>query len=134
MAVQRQPEEAGLWQLRVYTEEAWAHQRGKLPLLGGAQGEGQDHHKSFFPYENSQATRHCQQEQGISHRRRHIKNIVLFLLYSVLLFSEELSKTETGGYNIVMSSFLIRLRKDFDYVNYQEFESFFPYTKPLAVM
>ena len=71
MAVQRQPEEAGLWQLRVYTEEAWAHQRGKLPLLGGAQGEGQDHHKSFFPYENSQATRHCQQEQGISHRHRY---------------------------------------------------------------
>ena len=34
--VQRQPEEAGLWQLRGYSEETRAHWRGKVPLFGGA--------------------------------------------------------------------------------------------------
>ena len=32
----------GVW------EEAWAHQKGKVPLLWGAWGEGQDLHRSFF--------------------------------------------------------------------------------------
>ena len=79
----------------------------------------------------------------VHHHHHHpyplrIKNIILVLFYSSLLFSDKLSKTETGGYflhSLVMSFFLIRLRKDFDYGNYyQEFESFFPYTKPLAIM
>lgn len=62
LAVRRQPEEAGLWQLRVYSEEARACQRGKVPLLGGTREEGWDHYKSFFPCEHSQATRHQLQE------------------------------------------------------------------------
>ena len=49
LAVWRQPEEARVWQLRVCSEEAWANQRGKVPLLGGAQGEGWDRYRSFFP-------------------------------------------------------------------------------------
>ena len=44
LAVQRQPEE-----LRVHSEEAWAHQRGKVPLMVGVQGEGWDHRKIFPP-------------------------------------------------------------------------------------
>ena len=38
LAAQTQPEEVGLWQLRVHSEQAWAHQRGKH-LLGGAHKE-----------------------------------------------------------------------------------------------
>lgn len=34
LAVQRQPEGARVWQMMVYLEEAWAHQRGNVPLLG----------------------------------------------------------------------------------------------------
>lgn len=56
-----------LWQLRVYYEEAWACQRGKLPLLGDTWGEGWDHHKNFFPCECSQATEQHQWElQGLA--------------------------------------------------------------------
>ena len=62
LAVRRQPEEAGLWQLRVYSEEARACQRGKVPLLGATGEEGWDHYKSFFPCEHPQATRHQLQE------------------------------------------------------------------------
>ena len=44
------PERAGM----LYTitegvqEKAWARQKGKAPLLGGRQGEGQEHHRSFL--------------------------------------------------------------------------------------
>lgn len=56
-----------LWQLRVYYEEVWACQRGKLPLLGDTWGEGWDHHKNFFPCECSQATEQHQWElQGLA--------------------------------------------------------------------
>ena len=56
------PEEAGLWQLRVYSKDDWACHRGKVPLLGDTRGEGQNHHKSFFPCEHSQAIGYCLQE------------------------------------------------------------------------
>ena len=49
LGAQKQREEAGLWWLRVYPEEAWAHQRGKVPLFRLAPGEGHNHQKSFFP-------------------------------------------------------------------------------------
>ena len=40
MAAWRQPEEAGVWPLRGYLEEAWACQRGKAPLWGGGMRRG----------------------------------------------------------------------------------------------
>ena len=39
LAVWKQTESAGVWQLRVYVEEAWAHQRSREPLLGWAHEE-----------------------------------------------------------------------------------------------
>ena len=62
LAAQKQPKEAGLRQLRVCSEEAWAYLRGMHHYWGGARGEGQDHHKSFFLCECSQATGHCLHE------------------------------------------------------------------------
>lgn len=63
LAACRQPGEAGQWQMRVYSEEAWVHQRGKMPLQGVVVwGEGQDYPKSVFLCEHSQATGHHFQE------------------------------------------------------------------------
>ena len=39
-------------------EEAWAHQRGKVPVLWGARGERWDHHQSCFLCMGSQAAGH----------------------------------------------------------------------------
>ena len=45
-------------------EKVWTHRRGTVPLLGGVQGVGRDHWKSFFPCEDFQATgQHLQELQ-----------------------------------------------------------------------
>lgn len=43
------PEEAELWQLKVYLVEAWPYQRGKAPLLRDVRGEGRTAISVFFP-------------------------------------------------------------------------------------
>lgn len=49
MAAQIQPKDAELWQLRMYLEEVWAHQRGKLSLLGGKKEKGVTAVRMSFP-------------------------------------------------------------------------------------
>ena len=50
LATWRQPEGTGVWCTITegIWEEAWARQKGKGPLLGGARREGWDRHRSFF--------------------------------------------------------------------------------------
>lgn len=48
-ATQTQPREAGLGQLRMYSKEVWAHQIGKVPLLGGKKEKGVTTVRTSFP-------------------------------------------------------------------------------------
>ena len=46
----KEPQKAGLWQLKMYLWEAWVWLRGKVPLLWGNWEEGQGHHKTVLFY------------------------------------------------------------------------------------
>lgn len=81
---------------------------------------------------------------GISHVK-YLNIVTTFIIIITVITSTTLGipfycwlknsqRLEDALSSTVVSFFLIRLRKYFDYVNYQKFESFFPYTKPLAVM
>ena len=55
MVSQRQPEEDVLWKLRVYSEEVWAYQRSKVPLLVGEWrvcDKGRNTVRASFPLSN----------------------------------------------------------------------------------
>ena len=61
LAVLRKPEDAGMWQLRVCSEGAWATREARHHYCGVHEERG-NYHKRFFPCEHSQSTGHYLEE------------------------------------------------------------------------